>query len=166
MEQLAKIDLCNPKWLRPPWETYFMQMAYLASNRSNCMKRRVGAILVNDNRVIATGYNGTARSILNCSQDGCARCNSNTKRSRSRRMPVFACRGECNIGGGGESQGMILHITPCLSCARKIVQVGVARMVYDLEYNSSEHDSVTYLLNAGIEWKGTAPRHRPSFISM
>jgi dCMP deaminase len=169
-EQLASIDFCNPKWLRPSWDTYFMQMAYLASSRSNCMKRRVGAILVNDNRVIATGYNGTATGTLNCSQDGCARCNSNTRCGVDLGTCLCLHAEENAIleAGRSKAQGGTLYctLTPCLGCARKIVQVGVARMVYDSEYNSSEHDSVTYLMNAGIAVERHAPHHRPCFINM
>ncbi|BGP23442.1 dCMP deaminase [Rhodotorula toruloides] len=62
--------------LRPSWDTYFMLLASLASLRSNCMKRRVGAVLVRDKRVVSTGYNGTPRGVKNCSEGGCGRCNS------------------------------------------------------------------------------------------
>ncbi len=65
--------------MRPSWDTYFMHLAHLASRRSNCMKRRVGCILVKNYRVIATGYNGTPRGVRNCNQGGCARCNSNVR---------------------------------------------------------------------------------------
>lgn len=64
---------------RPSWDTYFMHLASLAARRSNCMKRRVGCILVRDKRVIATGYNGTPRGVRNCNEGGCARCNVGTK---------------------------------------------------------------------------------------
>ncbi|GAA5935671.1 deoxycytidine monophosphate deaminase [Sporobolomyces koalae] len=63
--------------LRPTWDTYFMALASLASLRSNCMKRRVGAVLVRDKRVVSTGYNGTPRGVTNCNEGGCGRCNSN-----------------------------------------------------------------------------------------
>ncbi|GJN87334.1 hypothetical protein Rhopal_000283-T1 [Rhodotorula paludigena] len=62
--------------LRPSWDTYFMLLASLASLRSNCMKRRVGAVLVRDKRVVSTGYNGTPRGVTNCAEGGCGRCNS------------------------------------------------------------------------------------------
>lgn len=52
---LDELDLLNPERLRPGWDTYFMQLATLASQRSNCMKRRVGAILVRNKRILATG---------------------------------------------------------------------------------------------------------------
>ena len=62
--------------LRPSWDPYFMLLAALASRRSNCMKRRVGAVLVREKRVVSTGYNGTPRGVRNCSEGGCGRCNS------------------------------------------------------------------------------------------
>ncbi|KAH9819944.1 cytidine deaminase-like protein [Melampsora americana] len=69
--------------LRPDWDQYFMTLANLASLRSNCMKRRVGAVLITkrDKRVLSTGYNGTPRGmnsllkLANCNEGGCARCN-------------------------------------------------------------------------------------------
>jgi len=63
----ADIDyaqLTNQERLRPSWDTYFMTMADLAARRSNCMKRRVGCVLVVENRVVATGYNGTPRYLF------------------------------------------------------------------------------------------------------
>lgn len=55
-EHLAELNLLDPERLRPDWDTYFMQLASLSSRRSNCMKRRVGAVLVRNKRVLATGY--------------------------------------------------------------------------------------------------------------
>lgn len=76
-EQLLKLDLTNPERLRPSWDTYFMHLSDLAARRSNCMKRRVGCILVKDSRIVATGYNGTPRGLRNCNEGGCGRCNGN-----------------------------------------------------------------------------------------
>lgn len=52
-----------------------MRLSLLASLRSNCMKRRVGAVLVREKRVVSTGYNGTPRGVDNCNEGGCERCN-------------------------------------------------------------------------------------------
>lgn len=94
---LDEVDITNLERLRPSWDTYFMQLATLASHRSNCMKRRVGAILVRNNRIVATGYgtfqytisnltywsshryNGTPRGLTNCNEGGCIRCNSSAE---------------------------------------------------------------------------------------
>ncbi|CAO3600241.1 unnamed protein product [Absidia cylindrospora] len=77
-ELVEQHDLLNAELLRPSWDTYFMHLSDLAARRSNCMKRRIGCILVKDSRVIATGYNGTPRGLLNCNEGGCQRCNDAT----------------------------------------------------------------------------------------
>ncbi|KAF8940106.1 Deoxycytidine monophosphate (dCMP) deaminase [Dissophora ornata] len=68
---IEALDITNPDLLRPSWDSYFMYLANLAARRSNCMKRRVGCVLVREKRVIATGYNGTPKNLTNCN-DGCA----------------------------------------------------------------------------------------------
>ncbi|KAI9683638.1 MAG: Deoxycytidine monophosphate (dCMP) deaminase [Trizodia sp. TS-e1964] len=73
---LSGIKLMSESRLRPDWDQYFMQLASLAAKRSNCMKRRVGCVLVREHRVISTGYNGTPRGFTNCNEGGCPRCNA------------------------------------------------------------------------------------------
>ena len=68
---LKGLDIANEERLRPNWDQYFMQLASLAAQRSNCMKRRVGCVLVREKRVISTGYNGTPRNLRNCNDGGC-----------------------------------------------------------------------------------------------
>ncbi|MFO7659920.1 MAG: cytidine deaminase, partial [Candidatus Cloacimonadaceae bacterium] len=58
---------------RPTWQKYFMEMAYLAAQRSTCLRRHVGAVLVRDNQILSTGYNGSPKNISHCSQTGCLR---------------------------------------------------------------------------------------------
>ena len=70
-KSLAALDLPNEVRLRPSWDQYFMQLADLAAHRSNCMKRRVGCVLVREKRVVSTGYNGTPRGMRNCNEGGC-----------------------------------------------------------------------------------------------
>lgn len=68
---LKAINLADEQRLRPHWDQYFMELASLAAQRSNCMKRRVGCVLVRERRVISTGYNGTPRHLTNCNEGGC-----------------------------------------------------------------------------------------------
>ena len=68
---LEALNLADEQRLRPNWDQYFMQLAALAAQRSNCMKRRVGCVLVRERRVISTGYNGTPRHLRNCNEGGC-----------------------------------------------------------------------------------------------
>lgn len=73
---LVYLNITDPERVRPGWDAYFMQLASLAAKRSNCMKRRVGCVLVRQKRVLATGYNGAPRGLTNCNEGGCGRCNS------------------------------------------------------------------------------------------
>jgi Deoxycytidylate deaminase len=80
LEQLLpKIDSLVGRLLcevpRPDWDHYFMDIAKVVSSRSNCIKRKVAAIIVRDKRVVSTGYNGTPRGTRNCNEGGCPRCN-------------------------------------------------------------------------------------------
>lgn len=70
-DAVRSLNLTNEARLRPSWDQYFMQLADLAALRSNCMKRRVGCVVVREKRVISTGYNGTPRGMTNCNEGGC-----------------------------------------------------------------------------------------------
>ena len=61
---------------RPSWDEYFMTIARVVASRSNCVKRKVAAVITLDRRIISTGYNGTPRGVRNCNEGGCPRCNS------------------------------------------------------------------------------------------
>lgn len=84
---LDSLNLLDNSRLRPTWDQYFMQLADLAARRSNCMRRVVGCVLVRENRVISTGYNGTPRGVTNCNQGGCPRCNT----TQGRGMGLSTC---------------------------------------------------------------------------
>jgi len=74
---LMKLD-CVLRSVRPDWDSYFMHIAEIVKTRSNCMKRAVGVVIAQNNRIIATGYNGTPCGKVNCFEEGCERCNKNT----------------------------------------------------------------------------------------
>lgn len=139
--------------IRPPWDAYFMRLAHLAERRSNCMKRRVGAIAVVAQRVASTGYNGTPRSLPNCSDGGCGRCNGGAQCGRSLEACLCLHAEENAIveAGRGALDGGTLYCTtmPCLGCAKRIVQVGIRRVVWARQY-SHEHDSQALLAMAGV----------------
>ena len=125
--------------LRPTWDKYFMQLAHLVSKRTNCMKRAVGCVIVKENRIVATGYNGTPFGMENCNEGGCDRCNQNTP-SGAGLCECFCIHAEENAvieGGRAKTQGGTAYVTtyPCLMCAKKLVQAGIARIVYDRDYD-------------------------------
>lgn len=158
---LATLDLPSPIRLRPTWDAYFMTIASLASLRSNCMKRRVGCVLVHNCRIISTGYNGTPRNITNCNEGGCERCNS----ARQGGVGLATClclHAEENalLEAGRERirEGAVLYCDtcPCLTCSVKIAQVGVKEVVYSQSYNMDDA-SRRVLKEAGVGLRQFSP---------
>lgn len=78
-QELDQFKFNNKELVRPTFDTYFIRLAELAASRSNCMKKGNGAIIAKNNRVVSTGYNGTAFGLINCNEGGCKRCNDNVK---------------------------------------------------------------------------------------
>jgi dCMP deaminase len=116
-----------------------MQLADLAALRSNCMKRRVGCVIVREKRVISTGYNGTPRGMTNCNDGGCPRCNNAAKGGTS--LSTCLClHAEENalLEAGrdriGSSAILYCNTCPCLTCSVKITQVGISEVVYNQGY--------------------------------
>lgn len=143
---------------RPDWDAYFMGIAKAVAMRSNCMKRKVAAVIVKDRRIISTGYNGTPRGVKNCSEGGCPRCNSVE--------PSGKGLGECLCSHAEENsivqaayhgvpiKGSTLYTTfsPCLMCTKMIINAGIMEVVYNLDYSLTEI-SFQLLQEAGISIK-------------
>jgi dCMP deaminase len=132
------------QFLRPSWDEYFMNIAKVVAMRSNCMKRKVAAIIVKDRRVISTGYNGTPRGAKNCNEGGCPRCNRMAA-SGTALDECLCCHGEENAitqaaYHGTSLKGATLYTTfaPCLLCTKMIINSGIAEVVYNQEYPLNE----------------------------
>jgi dCMP deaminase len=140
---------------RPDWDEYFMSVARVVASRSNCVKRKVAAVVTIDKRIVSTGYNGTPRGTRNCNEGGCPRCNSLAKGG--------ADLGECLCSHGEENaitqaayhgvslRGATLYTTycPCLLCTKMIINAGINEVVYNLEYPLGEQ-SLKLLAEAGV----------------
>lgn len=125
---------------RMSWDEYFMEMARLASRRSTCLRRRTGAVLVKDNRVIATGYNGAPKGLPHCDEVGCVREELGVPSGQRHEL----CRGlhaEQNAiiqaaVFGVSTKGATLYCTtfPCSICAKMIINAEIKEVVYDDDY--------------------------------
>jgi dCMP deaminase len=125
---------------RPSWDQYFMSIARVVSSRSNCVKRKVAAVVTLDRRIISTGYNGTPRGTRNCNEGGCPRCND--------LAPGGTGLADCVCSHGEENaiiqaafhgvslQGSTLYTTfsPCLQCTKMIINAGLDEVVYNSSY--------------------------------
>lgn len=121
---------------RPTWDQYFMEMAELTAKRSTCMRRSVGAVIVKDNRAIATGYNGAPRGIAHCEdRGGCLRQQMGVP-SGQRHEICMALHAEQNAiiqaaAMGHSIEGGTIYVThqPCAICAKMIINSGIKRIV-------------------------------------
>lgn len=132
------------KPVRPDWDTYFMDIAHVAASRGNCRRRKVAAVLTKDQRIISTGYNGTPRGVRNCCDGGCPRCAS--------KAPSGSNLGECICSHAEENaitqaayhgiavNGASLYCTmsPCLVCAKMIINAGIVEVVYESKYEFNQ----------------------------
>lgn len=125
---------------RPSWDEYFMSIARVVAARSNCVKRRVGAIIAVDRRIISTGYNGTPRGVRNCNEGGCPRCNSFVE-GGTRLDECLCSHGEENAitqaaYHGVSVRGGTLYTTfsPCLMCTKMIINAGLEEVAYNADY--------------------------------
>lgn len=120
---------------RPTWDEYFMEMAEVAQKRSTCTRRGVGAVIVKDNRIMATGYNGVPTGIEHCGTRGCLRDKLKVPSGQRHEL----CRGlhaEQNAiiqaaHLGQSIAGGTLYCTnqPCVICAKMIINAGIKRIV-------------------------------------
>ncbi len=145
LEELRpKIDIMVSRLLtttqRPGWDQYFMDIARVVASRSNCMKRKVAAVIVLDKRIISTGYNGTPRGTKNCNEGGCPRCN-NLATSGTGLDECLCSHGEENAIVQASYHGVSLKdatiystFAPCLMCAKMIINSGIREVVYNLDY--------------------------------
>lgn len=125
---------------RPSWDDYFMEITHLITSRSTCLRRRVGALLVKDKRILSTGYNGPPRDLPHCEEIGCLR--DKLRIPSGERQEI--CRGlhaEQNAIiqaalYGISVKGSVLYCThqPCLTCAKMIINVGITRIVFQGSY--------------------------------
>ena len=120
---------------RPDWDTYFMEIAQVMATRANCSRRKVAAIVVSENRIISTGYNGTPRGVKNCFDGGCARCAGKAPSGSSLEECICVHAEQnaiCQAAYYGiRLAGSTIYVTlsPCLTCAKMIINAGIVRIV-------------------------------------
>lgn len=124
---------------RPSWDLWFMRQAFVTAQRGSCRRLRVGALIVRDRdkRVISGGYNGAPRGMPDCLEVGCdLRKNLGGRDSCFRTL--HAESNALDLAGrvDDEPHTMYVTVTPCRPCAMRIVQHGIARIVYHAYYES------------------------------
>ena len=126
---------------RPSWPEYFMDITRLVANRSTCLRRKVGAILVKNRRILATGYNGVPSGIRHCEEVGCLRERMSVPSGERHEL----CRGlhaEQNVIIQAAYHGIainksILYCTnkPCVICTKMLINAGITKIYYEDGYD-------------------------------
>src|SRR3954468_5170091 len=116
------------KKVRPAWDEYFMGFAIAASRRGTCDRKYVGAVIVVDKQVVATGYNGSVRGMPHCDEAGHDMEDPHCVRTTPAEMTAVAPAAW--RGGGIEGASIYTTASPCWSCFRVLVNAGIRRFVY------------------------------------
>uniref|UniRef100_A0A7C3VBI1 Cytidine deaminase n=1 Tax=Archaeoglobus fulgidus TaxID=2234 RepID=A0A7C3VBI1_ARCFL len=140
---------------RPTLDEYFMEIASVVAKRSTCLRQHVGAVIVKDKRILATGYNGAPSGLPHCDEVGCLRDKMAVPSGERQEL----CRGahaEQNAiiqaaKFGISVDGAILYSThcPCITCAKIIINAGIRRVVYGRDY--ADRRGLELLREAGVE---------------
>jgi dCMP deaminase len=133
---------------RPSWDDYFMTITKVVATRSTCLRRHVGAILVKDKRILATGYNGAPAGLRHCGEVGCLRQDASIPSGTRHEL----CRGlhaEQNAiiqaaNHGISIRGSTLYCTnkPCVICSKMIINAGISQVYYEEGYDDPLADQM------------------------
>jgi dCMP deaminase len=144
---------------RPSWDEYFLKLAALVSERSTCLRRKVGAVIVKNKHILSTGYNGAPKGIEHCEKKGCLREKMGIPSGQRHEL----CRGlhaEQNAiiqaaVYGVTLEGATLYCTnqPCFICAKMIINSGIKKIVISDGY--PDKMAIDFLEKAKIQIKNT-----------
>ncbi|MDF5713499.1 MAG: dCMP deaminase family protein [Rhizonema sp. NSF051] len=134
----------DESYLRPTWDEYFLMLAKLAATRSTCLAFPVGAVIVKNKQVVATGYNGSPSGSAHCTAQGyCYPGLSSCDASKT--LPSRAVHAEANAIAqaakhGISTEGASIYVTlePCLSCLKLIISAGIKEVFYETLFNGGE----------------------------
>lgn len=126
--------------MRPSWDEYFMEIVELIKSRSTCLRRQVGALIVKEKRILATGYNGAPMNCSHCSEVGCIRDQLQIP-SGQRHELCRAIHAEQNAivqaayaGTSVKDGTMYVTHQPCVLCAKMIINAGIGKIVFKGDY--------------------------------
>lgn len=134
--------------MRPDWDLYFLEITNVVKKRSTCLRRQVGALIVKDNHILATGYNGVPSKITHCSETGCLREQLNVPSGERHEL----CRGlhaeqnaiiqAAHHGTSIKDSTLYTNTKPCSICTKMIVNAGIKRIVYEEYYKDKLADDI------------------------
>ncbi|MCK4571365.1 cytidine/deoxycytidylate deaminase family protein [candidate division WOR-3 bacterium] len=129
---------------RPSWDEYFMRITELVASRATCLRRKVGAVLVRNKRILTTGYNGPPSGITHCEQrGGCIRdelkipSGERMELSRAIHAEQNAIIQAAKVGISIEESTLYVTTHPCFTCSKMLINAGVKKIIYKEGYPDS-----------------------------
>ncbi len=136
----------TPKYKRPSWDEYFIGMSRYVGSRATCDRGRSGCVLVNDKRILATGYVGSPIGLPHCDEVGHKMHTVKHEDGTTSEHCIRTAHAEQNAMNNAARAGVALlgatlysKMTPCYKCAQSIVNVGIVRVVCENDYHASTY---------------------------
>jgi dCMP deaminase len=151
--------------MRKDWDTYFLDIAYMASTRSQCTRRRVGAVLVQGKKLLGTAYNGAPMGVPDCTEAGCmlveeyeVKLLNGQEEMIKKQRCVRTIHAEQNLllfTDPKEREKSTVYCTdqPCWTCANMLANSGVSEIVYHRSYPKDSEKVLELMRHKGITFR-------------
>lgn len=161
---------------RKDWDTYFMDIAYMASTRSQCPRRRVGAVLVQGKKLLGSAYNGAPMGVPDCSEAGCmlveeyeVKVANGREEMVKKQRCIRTIHAEQNLllfTDRSDREGSTVYVTdqPCWTCANMLANSGVTEIVYHRTYPKDKDKVTEMMVTRGIRFRQLGDYTPPSGI--
>lgn len=126
---------------RPSWDQYFLTITRQVAERSTCLRAKVGAVIVREKNILATGYNGSPAGLPHCLDEGCLIYKSTTPSGEIEENCFRCIHAEINAiaqaaknGAGIRDADIYITHTPCIHCFKVLINTGIKRIFYERPY--------------------------------
>ena len=143
---------------RPTWHQYFLTITRQVAERSTCTRAKVGAVIVRDKNILATGYNGAPAGMPHCTDVGCLVYTSRTPSGETEENCFRTIHAEINAiaqaaKNGAAISGASIYIThtPCIHCLKVLINTGIRRVFYEREYKRQTLDDLLRYTDVRLE---------------
>ena len=143
---------------RPSWHQYFLTITRQVAERSTCLRAKVGAVIVREKNILATGYNGAPAGLPHCTDVGCLVYTSRTPAGELEENCFRTIHAEINAiaqaaknGASIRDADIYITHTPCIHCVKVLINTGIKRIFYEREYKRATIEELVRGANLALE---------------
>lgn len=147
----------NEPYIRPTWDEYFMEICQAAAKRSTCDRGRVGCVIVRNKQMLATGYAGSPPGLPHCDEVGHQMKSVTHEDGHVSQHCMRTTHAEQNaicqaakLGVALDGATLYCRMTPCATCAKSVISVGIKRVICERRYHAGE-ESERIFGQAGVD---------------